>query len=237
MSHAILLKFKGCTRSRNITKDMKEYVKNDTECRRKLLLRSFIADPQSNSIKHSCCDICANSCRCQCTCNMVECVCGKSCNESKFRSPIEAHLISLKQAESSFTSTDETELTITKQVILHRQLMSYRASLAQNIAHENLLTGLDLATGYSRNLVDSIVREANTIHSLQALQHKFNFFSDQHAIDTWEIICYLRESDSGKESSSCDSDSEGIVTQTGRLRVAMQLYSSSDDSTSGSSSN
>ena len=211
MSHAILLKYKGCTSSRNITKEMKEYVKNDTECRRKLLLRSFVADPQSNSIKHTCCDICANSCRCQCTCNMAECVCGKSCDKTNFQSPIEGHLASLKQAESSFTSTDASELTTTKKVNLHQQLMSYRASLAQNVAHENLLTGLDLATGYSRNLVDSIVREANTIHDLQALQSKFNFFSDQHAIDTWEIICSVRESEFGKESNSSDSDSEGIL--------------------------
>ena len=31
-SHAVLLKYKGCTASRNITKEMKSYVKNTTLC-------------------------------------------------------------------------------------------------------------------------------------------------------------------------------------------------------------
>jgi len=48
--------------------------------------------------------------------------------------------------------------------------MEYRADLAKNIAHEKLLTGLDLATGYSRKLVDSIVRKIHDMRSIQALK-------------------------------------------------------------------
>jgi ATP-dependent DNA helicase RecQ len=49
-AHAILLKYKGCTCSRNITKQMKEYVRNTTECRRVLLLKPFVSNPQPNAI-------------------------------------------------------------------------------------------------------------------------------------------------------------------------------------------
>ena len=43
MSHAVLLRFKGCTQSRKISKGMKEYVKNNEECRCKLLLKPFLS--------------------------------------------------------------------------------------------------------------------------------------------------------------------------------------------------
>lgn len=41
LRHAVLLKYKGCNASRNITKEMKSYVKNTTMCRRKILLKHF----------------------------------------------------------------------------------------------------------------------------------------------------------------------------------------------------
>ena len=34
ISHAVLLRFKGCTRTKNNTKQMKNYVTNKSECRR-----------------------------------------------------------------------------------------------------------------------------------------------------------------------------------------------------------
>ena len=43
ISHAVLLKFKGCTASKNITKEMNCYINNDTMCRslREIILRAF----------------------------------------------------------------------------------------------------------------------------------------------------------------------------------------------------
>lgn len=63
-AHAILLRYKGCTRSRNITKEMKQYTKNETVCRRTLLLKSFTVSPTQSKILHTCCDICADQCKC-----------------------------------------------------------------------------------------------------------------------------------------------------------------------------
>ncbi|MCG8408814.1 MAG: hypothetical protein MI923_26710, partial [Phycisphaerales bacterium] len=67
--------------------------------------------------------------------------------------------------------------------------MNYRADLAQNMPHEKLLTGLDLATGYSRKLVDSIVSKIHDVRSVLDLKDKFAFFSEVHATETWQIIC------------------------------------------------
>ena len=41
-AHAVLLRYKGSTRSRNITKEMKEYTRNENICRRNLLLKSLL---------------------------------------------------------------------------------------------------------------------------------------------------------------------------------------------------
>ena len=49
-AHAVLLRYKGSTRSRNITKEMKEYTRNENICRRNLLPRSFTASPSQNPI-------------------------------------------------------------------------------------------------------------------------------------------------------------------------------------------
>lgn len=47
---AVLLRYKGSTRSRNITKEMKEYTRNENICLRHLLLKSFTASPSPNPI-------------------------------------------------------------------------------------------------------------------------------------------------------------------------------------------
>ena len=43
-SHAILLKYSGCTRSKNTEKTMKNYVNNTELCRRSLLMKPFLAN-------------------------------------------------------------------------------------------------------------------------------------------------------------------------------------------------
>lgn len=74
-SHAVLLKYSGSTRSKNITKPMKEYVRNSTVCRRVLLMKPFSEESPKAVIGHSCCDICAESCTCLCTCPESNCTC------------------------------------------------------------------------------------------------------------------------------------------------------------------
>ena len=138
MSHAVLLRFKGCTQSRKISKGMKEYVKNNEECRCKLLLKPFCSSPQSNDTKHSCCDICAKSCRCVCTCSLKLCICQDSCSLSDYQSPVEAHIKSLNDTEERVPdSAISNEMSRRIQTHLRYRLMNYWADLAQNIRMKN----------------------------------------------------------------------------------------------------
>lgn len=120
-------------------------------------------------------------------------------------------------------------------------------------AHEKLLTGIKLATGYSRKLVDSIVSKIHDVRSVLDLKDKFAFFSEVHATETWQIICEvlaMSESESESElsgetyahsreskgsdtcsSSEGESDSSDIARRrTRKLRV----FSSSDEYSSSS---
>ena len=141
-----------------------------------------------------------------------------------------------------------------RQTHLRCRLMNYRADLAQNMPHEKLLTGLDLATGYSRKLVDNIVSKIHDVRSVLDLKDKFAFFSEVHATETWQIICEvlaMSESESESElsgetyahsreskgsdtcsSSEAESDSSDIArrrTRKPRVFSSSDEYSSSSD--------
>jgi ATP-dependent DNA helicase RecQ len=82
--HSIVMKYKQCLSSKNITQNIKDFV-NATTCRRKLLLEPF-TDETIVEEGHNCCDICAVNCACLCLCNEGNtCDCGVKCpsNTSK----------------------------------------------------------------------------------------------------------------------------------------------------------
>ena len=67
LGHAILLKYKRCTASKNITMAMNNYVNNTTTCRRRMLSH-FGVDAPKQYVPHECCDICSHGCKCLCQC-------------------------------------------------------------------------------------------------------------------------------------------------------------------------
>ena len=251
MSHAVLLRYKGCTRSKNITKQMKNYVTNESECRRTLLLRPFSCNPQSDtsSEKHCCCDVCAESCRCLCSCNMNNFECTNPCPKQLYQSTAETAIRKLHAGKNS-ENVESTEIvnviTEEQHALLHDRLIAYRSELANHYSHEKLLTGLDYATGYSSVLVSNILENAKYLKSFQYLKDKFSFYNEEHAIQTWGIICEVLQLVTDEDSetinlpatiedqddnnvydslSDCDSDHSDIVERT----VKLQVVSSSDE--------
>ncbi|CAB4012670.1 Hypothetical predicted protein [Paramuricea clavata] len=120
-----------------------------------------------------------------------------------------AHAVLLKYSGS--TRSKNITKPIKECVAVRSDLLSYRAQLANNISHDKLLTGLDLATGFSRGLIEKIVAEIKVIDSLETLVQQFSFFCDDHAKATWEIISHcIAESDCGSdESINDDASSDG----------------------------
>ena len=90
-SHTVLLTYSGCTRSKNITNGMKEYVRNADVCRRSMLMQPFLdcqdkPDEETRMERHSCCDVCAKMCRCVCLCK-GKCTYDNVCSSELFFSP------------------------------------------------------------------------------------------------------------------------------------------------------
>jgi superfamily II DNA helicase RecQ len=189
MSHAILFKYKGCTCSRNISKPMKNYVKNVSQCRRVLLNSSFSDIPVPNSILHTCCDICAAKCKCLCKCETDVCHCDVKC--------IEANNVSSPVAKCIKSSSRVDNLHLVKKVKnvsteqckqLHDCLITYQSELVEYCQHEQLLTGIDIASGFSSSLIEQIVQNVQYIDTIEYLRDHFHFFSEEHVIKTWQFI-------------------------------------------------
>ena len=73
-------------------------------------------------------------------------------------------------------------------------LLEYRLQLAGDLKHEQLLTGLDLVTGFPRTLIDSIVESARELSSVEMLLKKFSFYERKHAEYVWQCLCDLSDS-------------------------------------------
>ena len=64
-SEAVLVTYPKSLNSKNISKAVKLYSKNEEVCRRMLLLKEFGEEKQSLDPMHVCCDICAKVCNCE----------------------------------------------------------------------------------------------------------------------------------------------------------------------------
>lgn len=156
ISYAVLLKYKGCTASKNITKDMKTYVKNTTFCRRKMLLKHFDTNEVSETVLHACCDVCARICTCLCLCKN-DCECASKCSQQDCSSVMEKHLSNLNSSICSVTKKKIHNISKHNAAKVRGALLDYRAEHAtvsdMKECTGNLLTGLDIATGFSTSLV------------------------------------------------------------------------------------
>ena len=101
---------------------------------------------------------------------------------------------------------------------------------------------MDIATGFSRSLVENIVSNVEKIDSLPTMKNMFNFFDEDHAIQAWQILNDLKaniatsaddeeiqpfSSYECRHSSDEDTDDSEIYI---RKRICHISYSDSDDS-------
>ena len=63
-SHAVLMLYPKCLASKNISSSTKLYCKNNTVCRRKLLMAQYQMFPSLIVPNHDCCDVCERNCSC-----------------------------------------------------------------------------------------------------------------------------------------------------------------------------
>jgi hypothetical protein len=203
MSHAVMLKYSGCTRSKNIEKAMKNYINNTEICRRSLLMKPFLngsvlsTDQNEQSLldTHLCCDVCAKSCKCLCSCESM-CLCNLTCNSEMYYSPFErsTSTINSKPVEVSTNRVLMVDHPFKQEVETNvkDELLKYRAKLANDVPDEQLLTGIDIATGFSTSIIENIVSNIWRIESLDSLKKMITFFNEDHALQSWLIVSSMK---------------------------------------------
>lgn len=115
-SSAILLLFKQCTAGGGFEDDCMAYIKNTQLCRRMTLLTA-IENPRITSlaIPHTCCDICANQCKCLCSCDQENCQCKEKClDQSQYLSEAEQQLMSVSMKKHKITDNKKSYCNITE---------------------------------------------------------------------------------------------------------------------------
>ena len=87
-------------------------------------------------------------------------------------------------------------------------LLEYRLQLACDMKHEQLLTGLDLVTGFTRALIDSVVESARELSSIEMLLERFSFYERKHAEYVWQCLCDLSDSSSDDDDDIQETDGD-----------------------------
>lgn len=115
-------------------------------------------------------------------------------------------------------TTNEQRLSI------QEKLMSYRNELSGN---HDLFHGIDISTGFTRELIDTLVQNVDCISSPDDLKNNFNFLDSEHVFETWNIICEVLEElpDNVRTDSSDESDFEPNIR---RYRRKPCILDSSD---------
>lgn len=133
-----------------VTSDMKEYCLNKTMCRRKLLMAHF-EDPMNFSlpeIKHLCCDICAQSCKCGDCSSIVP--------------ALHLEQVDIEEIQDFDPPSITPPLKPVPRVrdALKRELQAYRHKLCESadVPVASMMVGVDIATGLSDALINRIVQ-------------------------------------------------------------------------------
>ena len=184
-SFATLIIYPNYAKMGPVSKEMKHYVENTTVCRRKLMLEHFPGSFKEVLPKHLCCDICSSSCKCG--------LGGDACSEKRLnicRDEIEASVI---RSENTTCSVTKTMVKVSKEGkdVLSGRLESMRSNLSSNLS--SVYTGLDMATGFPRSVIRSIVSSVDFIHSSKDIKANFLLFNKKLADEIMENINSVRE--------------------------------------------
>lgn len=135
-----------------ISENMRIYCKNESVCRRKLLLSAFEDDPYFDQPKpaHLCCDVCAHVCSCH------------DCDQSK-----KAAIVS---PDETFAEEDPHSppalLTETQKQAVVEKVTTYRSSLCED---SPIIFGQEIVTCLPDSLIRRIARQAANITNVSDL--------------------------------------------------------------------
>jgi superfamily II DNA helicase RecQ len=167
-SHAILVSYPRCT-SGKVSKAMKDYVKNTTVCRTKMLLQCFNAETCHEISKDDCCDICSVT------------------GDCKFLSPFEsnAHHVPVQKKITSNLS-QETCLSQEWKMILKEKLIQLRNSCIEGSS--NSFVGPDISSGFPLLVVEQIIENMHLISNESSIWKETCILDTKLSAQIFEVI-------------------------------------------------
>eukprot|EP00112_Aurelia_sp_Birch-Aquarium-sp1_P020529 Seg5310.3 transcript_id=Seg5310.3/GoldUCD/mRNA.D3Y31 product="ATP-dependent DNA helicase hus2/rqh1" protein_id=Seg5310.3/GoldUCD/D3Y31 len=188
-SHATLITYPRCTGSKNVTKEMKAYCRNRVKCRREMIFVNFPGERQVVTPMHTCCDICALSCKCDHEKNQ----CALRGSPKLHQSKLEYYLTeSKKELEDTSQSCRDNQTTKTmldgKQYLFEKLTEFHARHLAK---HENcgkVFVGIDIASGWPANSIKKIVDNVESIAEPKDIQKICVIYDDDVLVPIFELI-------------------------------------------------
>ena len=169
-----------------ISEAMVDYVSSGGCKRDKLLTYFGHCVPRANYVPaHLCCDVHAKSCDCdECfvdaTSEMLHRV---TCSDDQKR-----------DASSSNSEQVTTQLNSEKKELLRERLIEFRQTL--HGSGRTCVGSISLCTGFSMQLLEEIVDNANDFKSIEDLYARLPLFSTDHAVAILEMLEDIRREDS-----------------------------------------
>ena len=167
-SHAVVLVYPRSA-PKKMTKEMREYITNDTICRREFLMKGFPGIFKKVTPLHLCCDLCTQKCVCDVANQKCEC----SDSPSQFTSAAETHFkcLSKKCCDEESQSTEVQSIAVGGNEKLKGKLLQLRKS--RSSSDVQLYTGLDLTSGLPVFTINKILPTVDNITSEEQLREKY----------------------------------------------------------------
>ncbi|XP_002742228.1 bifunctional 3'-5' exonuclease/ATP-dependent helicase WRN-like [Saccoglossus kowalevskii] len=161
------------TQIRKIDLDMLSYIRNQTECRRKILLQNYnvTCTGSSDAITHNhcCCDICEQSC----TCEQEVC-------------PMQH--VYYKETKRIPSSHVVRNVTTEQKQLLTSALDAYRVSINLDVCDESFIVPSEASHGFSEFVIGEIVDKCACLFSADDVMQHIHIWSYAHAKEVIKII-------------------------------------------------
>ena len=192
-SKSITLVLPGCLKGGSVEPETRLFVNGKDVCRRKILMHGIENENfQPLDIPHTCCDVCASTCRCLCKCDDTAlCSCLEVC--------IRPHMY-LSAAESNLYDKAKrqqrqiTELPVVFDIdqddryLLELNLVDMRQRVQAECKMTDMPMKADITTGFILDLIQDVVSKVEHISSPHILMVYFPFFNQSPACEVYDCI-------------------------------------------------
>ena len=159
---------------------MKELVIAE-KCKREIILNYFGYDlPKRTEAEHTCCDFHQHKCCCD------DCVLSSAAEMMVIASSVVNDAANIVACSKEAEDGKDISLTSNQKDLLKGYLLNFRQFL--HGYGKSCVGSVGLSTGFSLELVDTIIEHANELTTLDEVKSKLPLFDDDHAYAIFEIL-------------------------------------------------